>query len=162
MWLLCRMKTASIQELKQELQASNHHQLLELCLRLARFKKENKELLSYLLFEAHDEEAYLNSVKELVDEAFAELPKPNVYLTKKTLRKILRLASRYIKYSGSRQVEAGLLIHFCSRMKELGLANTKNPVLNNLYEMQLKKITTAMKTLHEDIQYDLQKEIDRL
>lgn len=156
------MKTASIQELKQELQATGHHQLLELCLRLARFKKENKELLSFLLFEAHDEEAYLNSIKELVDEAFTELPKPNIYLTKKTLRKILRITNRYIKYSGSRQVEASLLIHFCSRMKSLGMADTKSPVLNNLYEMQLKKIRTAMKTLHEDIQYDLQKEIDGL
>lgn len=156
------MKTASIQELKQELQATSHQRLLELCLRLARFKKENKELLSYLLFEAHDEETYLNSIKELVDESFTELPKPNVYLTKKTLRKILRLISRYNKYAGSRQVEAGLLIHFCSRMKALGMANTKNPVLNNLYEMQLKKIRTAMKDLHEDIQYDLQKEVDRL
>lgn len=156
------MKTASIQELKQELQASNHHQLLELCLRLAKFKKENKELLSFLLFEAHDAEAYLNSIKEMIDEAFTELPKPNVYLTKKTLRKILRFTNRYIKYSGSGQVEAGLLIHFCSRMKTLGIPNTKSPVLNNLYEMQLKKITTAMKTLHEDIQYDLQKEVERL
>lgn len=156
------MKTASIQELKQELQATSHHQLLELCLRLAKFKKENKELLSFLLFGAHDEEAYLNSIKELVDEAFTELPKPNIYLTKKTLRKILRLTNRYIRYSGSRQVEAGLLIHFCSRMKALGMPQAKSPVLQNLYEMQLKKIKTAMKGLHEDIQYDLQKEIDRL
>jgi len=102
------------------------------------------------------------ATKELVDEAFTELPKPNIYLTKKTLRKILRITNRYIKYSGSRQVEANLLIHFCNRMKSLGMADTKSPVLNKLYEMQLKKIRTAMKTLHEDIQYDLQKEIDGL
>ena len=51
------MKTASIQELKQELQATSQTKLLDLCLRLAKFKKENKELLTYLLFEAHDEEA---------------------------------------------------------------------------------------------------------
>lgn len=160
--LLCRMRTASIQELKQELQASSQHKLLELCLRLAKFKKENKELLTFLLFEAHDEEAYLNGVKELIDEAFAELPKANLYLTKKSLRKILRIANRYVKYAGSKLVEATLLIHFCRKMKTSGIPYTKSTVLNNLYEMQLKKIHTALQSLHEDIQYDLRKELEGL
>lgn len=156
------MKTATVQELKQGLQAVSHHKLLELCLRLAKFKKENKELLTFLLFEAHDEEAYINSVKVLIDEGFTELPKANLYLTKKSLRKILRITNRYIKYSGSKLAEATLLIYFCSKMKNSGIPYSKTTVLKNLYEMQLKKINTAMKTLHEDIQYDLQKELNEL
>jgi len=156
------MKTATVQELKQELQAVSHHKLLELCLRLAKFKKENKELLTFLLFEAHDEEAYINSVKVLIDEGFTELPKANLYLTKKSLRKILRITNRYIKYSGSKLAEATLLIYFCSKMKSSGIHYSKTTVLKNMYEMQLKKINTAMKTLHEDIQYDLQKELNEL
>jgi len=156
------MKTATIQELKQELQAVNHSKLLELCLRLAKFKKENKELLTFLLFEAHDEEAYINSVKALIDEGFTELPKPNLYLTKKSLRKILRITNRYIKYSGSKLVEATLLIYFCNKLKASGIPYSKTTVLKNLYEIQLKKINSAMKTLHEDIQYDLQKELNEL
>lgn len=154
------MKTATIQELKQELQAVNHSKLLELCLRLAKFKKENKELLTFLLFEAHDEETYINSVKALIDEGFTELPKPNLYLTKKSLRKILRTTNRYIKYSGSKLAEATLLIYFCNKLKTSGIPYSKTTVLKNLYEMQLKKINSAMKTLHEDIQYDLRKELD--
>ncbi len=51
------MKAASIQELKQELQHTSLKEITELCLRLARFKKENKELLTYLLFEASDAES---------------------------------------------------------------------------------------------------------
>lgn len=156
------MKTATVQELKQGLQAVSHHKLLELCLRLAKFKKENKELLTFLLFEAHDEEAYINSVKVLIDEGFTELPKANLYLTKKSLRKILRITNRYIKYSGSKLAEATLLIYFCSKMKNSGIPYSKTTVFKNLYEMQLKKINTAMKTLHEDIQYDLQKELNEL
>ena len=58
------MKTASISELKQELQYRSEKEIMELCLRLARFKKENKELLTYLLFEAQDEEAYLEEKGE--------------------------------------------------------------------------------------------------
>lgn len=156
------MKTATIQELKQELLAVNQPKLLELCLRLAKFKKENKELLTFLLFEAHDEEGYINGVKALIDEGFTEVPKPTLYLTKKTLRKILRITNRYIKYAGSKQAETALLIYFCQKMKNSGIAYQKSTVLNNLYEQQLKKINAALQQLHEDLQYDYQREVDAL
>ena len=48
------MKAATVHELKEELKHRSAAQLVELCNRLVRFKKENKELLTYLLFEAHD------------------------------------------------------------------------------------------------------------
>jgi hypothetical protein len=156
------MKTASIQELKQELAALNQSRLLELCLRLAKFKKENKELLTYLLFEAHDEEAYINSVKLLIDEGFEELPKSNLYLNKKTLRKILRITNRYIKYAASAQVEVSLLIYFCNKMKQSGIPFQKSNVLNNLYASQVKKIKSALSGMHEDLQYDFQKDVSLL
>ena len=127
MWeYICVMKTATVQELKQELLALKPAKLTELCLRLARFKKENKELLTFLLFEAHDEGAYIQSVKELIEEGFTELPKPNLYLSKKTLRKILRITNRYIKYSGSKTAEVSLLIYFCQQMKSSGIPYEKS------------------------------------
>ena len=49
------MKAATVSQLKKELQHRNPDELLQLCLRLARFKLENKELLTYLLFEADNE-----------------------------------------------------------------------------------------------------------
>ena len=153
------MKTATIQELKQELQENSQQKLLALCLRLAKFKKENKELLTYLLFEAHDEEAYIASVKLLIDEGYTELPKANAYLTKKTLRKILRITNKYIKYTGSKQAEAALLIYFCQKMKKLDAQIKKSNVLHNLYLLQIKKINTALDTLHEDLQYDYRREL---
>ena len=56
------MKAATIHEIKQELNTTPPAALLDLCLRLAKYKKENKELLTFLLFEAHDEAAYIESV----------------------------------------------------------------------------------------------------
>lgn len=156
------MKTATVHELKQELQSVAPARLLELCLRLARFKKENKELLTYLLFEAHDEEAYINSVKGIIDEGFAQLPEGGLYLVKKSLRKILRTANKYIRYTGSKQAEAALLIHFCTRLKNSGIEIQKSTVLMNLYLQQLKKIETAVQSLHEDLQYDYRREMDAL
>jgi hypothetical protein len=156
------MKSASVQEIKQELQSLNPIRLLELCLRLAKFKKENKELLTYLLFESHDEEAYIQSVKIWMEEEFEELPRATLYLTKKSLRKILRNANKFTRYTGSKVVEAAILIHFCKMVKEKGISYEKSTVLNNLYQQQIKKIRLALEQLHEDLQYDLQKDLDDL
>jgi hypothetical protein len=156
------MKAATINELKQELLNTTPQKVTELCLRLARFKKENKELLTYLLFEAHDTTAYIKNVKDEMDNHFAEINKTNVYFVKKTLRKILRIANKYARYSGLAQVEIEVLIYFCICMKALNIPINKNPVLTNIYNNQLKKITKAVGALHEDLQYDYQREINKL
>jgi len=156
------MKASTINELKQELVNAPASTLVELCLRLARFKKENKELLTYLLFEAHDTSAYIQSVKKAMALQFADINKSNVYYVKKTLRKILRTAKKYIRYSGLAIVEVELLIYFCELMKELNTPINKNPVLLNIYQNQLKNINKALPGLHEDLQYDYLKAINKL
>lgn len=148
------MKAASIQEIKQELKTLTPTELTEICLRLARFKKDNKELLTYLLFEASDETAYIENVKKEIDGEFAELPKPNLYLTKKSLRKVLRNTAKQIRYAGSPQAEVELLTYFCRKIRSSGLPIKDSPVLTNLYRQQLKKIRSVISTMHEDLQYD--------
>ena len=61
------MKTATISELKKELKYKSQEQLLEYCLAMARFKKESKELLTYLVFESEQEDTYIKSVKQYMD-----------------------------------------------------------------------------------------------
>ena len=156
------MKASTINELKQELVNAPASTLVELCLRLARFKKENKELLTYLLFEAHDTTAYIKSVKQAMAEQFTDINKSNVYYVKKTLRKILRTAKKYIRYSGLAIVEIELLIYFCESIKELNIPIGKTPVLYNIYQNQIKNINKALKGLHEDLQYDYQKTVNKL
>lgn len=156
------MKAATIAEIKQELANTSTVKLAELCLRLARFKKENKELLTYLLFEAHDIAAYIESVKSEISLQFQEINKSNVYFVKKTLRKILRITNKYTRYSGLATTEIELLIYFCNCMKALDIPINSNPVLNNIYHNQVKKIHKAMAAIHEDLQYDYRREIDQL
>lgn len=148
------MKTATISELKQELAATPPAKVQELCLRLARFKKENKELLTFLLFEAHDATAYIESVKQEMTSLFGEVNTSNVYFAKKTFRKILRIANKYIRYCGLPQAEAELLLHFCMGMQETGVPVDRYPVVLNLYNNQVKRIHKALALLHEDLQYD--------
>ena len=156
------METTSLTDIKKELQTRDLPTILAMCLRLAKHKKENKELLDYLLFEAHDEQGYINNVKEEVGELFKTLPPGHLYLVKKTLRKILRFTNRQIKYSGQKQTELELRIFFCSKMKEARIPLHHGTVLFNLYHQQLLKILAAQAKLPEDLQFDYQVEIANL
>ena len=156
------MKAASLKEIKTELCTLHPNKLAELCLHMAKFKKENKELLTYLLFEAHDERNYIREVKLQMDELFTDVNTSNTYLAKKTIRKILRIANKYIKYTGSKLTEVELLIHFCKHTKKLGIPLPINTALGNIYLRQTQKIHKALATLHEDLQFDYEEELGEL
>nr|NQU89429.1 hypothetical protein [Bacteroidota bacterium] len=153
------MKAAYISHLKREMKNRSSNELLEICLRLARFKKENKELLTYLLFEIQDEQAYIESVKLDIDEQFSEINKNNLYFAKKSIRKIVRNTNKFIRYSGNKQTEVELLIYFCKKMKDSGFLSAGSIAINNLYTRQIQKIQKTIKSLHEDLQYDYGKEL---
>jgi hypothetical protein len=153
------MVIASLQEIKKELRTLDPDRLQELCMRLAKYKKENKELLNYLLFEADHEREYIKHVKDEMAELFASIPPSNVYLIKKSLRKILRFANRQIKYSGEKQTELEVRIFFCTKMKETKIPRSQGTVLYNLYQQQLKKIEAAFSKLPEDIRADYDREL---
>ena len=157
------MKAASVNEIKQELKELNPAQLSELCLRLARFKKESKELLSFLLFEAGDTSLFSAKVKAEVDELFSLLKaEKNLYFTKKSLRKILRTVTKYSRYAASDELTAEWLLYFCTKLNDSGIPFRKSPVLVNMYQNQLKKINKLVEGMHEDMQGDYQKDLDQL
>lgn len=152
------MKTASLKELKTELGRIHPARLAELCLQLVKYKKENKELLTYLLFDSFDEKAYIEEVKLLTDELFKEVNKNNIHLAKKTIRKILAVVNKQIKFSGSKQTEVELLLHFCQKLRKCGVPMYANSAIGNLYHRQVMKIDKAMASLHEDLQFDYSEE----
>lgn len=156
------MKAASVNELKEELKQLPAARLVELCLRLAKYKKENKELLNYLLLESGDEQGYIHAVKNVIAEEFSTVNSSNLYFAKKTIRKILRTANKHIRYIGTKQAEAELLLYFCSVLKGSGIAFEKSTALSNLFHAQVKKASKAIDTMHEDLQYDHKKELNKL
>jgi len=151
------MKVYTIHEIKTELEQGNTKELISLCLKLAKFKKENKELLSFLLFDADDISEYVKNIKHETDQQFEEINKSNIYFIKKSVRKILRSLNKYIRFSLSKQVEAELLIHFCNCIISHSVPIKKSQQLMNLYQTQLKKIDQALSALHPDLQYDLRR-----
>jgi len=156
------MKAVTIKELKQELDNITPKELRELCLRLSRFKKENKELLTYLLFESSDEASYVESVKSEIDQQFELINKKSYYLIKKGIRKILSNTRKYIRYSKNKKTEIDLLIYFCTKLKKFSPSIQKNTGLRNLYTRQIDNIRIKLSSLHEDLQYDYALELNAL
>ena len=156
------MKSANIREIKKELNEPPPNQVMELCLRLCRFKKENKELLTYLLFESHDEAAYIDSVKEEIDDRFEQVNRKSPYFVRKSFRSILSMTRKYIRYSGNKETEVELLLHFCFRLKEFRPDIRHNKRQQNLFLKLSEQIEKKISMLHEDLQFDYQRELKKL
>ena len=156
------METASINVIKKELKNLPPEELQVIIARLAKYKKENKELLSYLLFEALDEQEFVEGVKNEIDEQFLNLNRTSFYLAKKTLRKVLKTTNKYIRFSGSKETEIQLLIHFCKKLKTSGLNYKASRVVFNMYINQIKRINKVLSMMHEDLQYDYKDEVENL
>ncbi len=156
------MKPASLAEIRKELKTRDPKELAELCLRLGRFKKDNKELLSYLLFEAQDEAAYIEAIKYDIDDMMDEINTSHIYYAKKGLQKILRQLNKNIRYSGNKQTEVEVLLYFCQAVRDSGIPIHRSTVITNMYERQKVKIQKALSSLHEDIQADYESVIEEL
>ncbi len=156
------MKAASLKEIKTELNHRSTQELLQLCLRLSKFKKENKELLTYLLFESADEEAFIQSIKDKVDSDFETINTKTFFYIKKSIRKILRELKKFIRYSQNKETEVELLLYFCEKLKDFKPSIKRNTTLTNLYNRQIDYISKKVKTLHEDLQYDYKLELEEL
>ncbi len=156
------MDIAPLSHIKKELKLLPPEELQELIIRLAKYKKENKELLSYLLFEAYNENEYIRLVKEEINLQFSSLNRSSFYLAKKTLRKVLRTTNKYIRYSGKKETEIELLLYFCKKMKASRLNYKQSRVVFNMYINQVKRIQKVISMLHEDLQYDYREELEAL
>jgi len=156
------MKPAPLVELKKELKTLDANKLMEICLRLGRFKKENKELLTYILLEADDEEAYIRNLKSELNEMMTTVHTSHSYYAKKGLRKMIRFIDRFVKYSGKVETEVQVRIHFCQLVKDARLPIHRSKVLTNLYDRQLIKIGKKLEKLHADLQYDYKATIEDL
>ncbi|MFT7230417.1 MAG: DNA repair protein RadC [Bacteroidia bacterium] len=156
------MKAVPITRIKKELQHLSQEDLVEIVLRVGKYKVENKELLTYLLFEAGNEDGYIDVVKEYIDEQFELVHQQHYYYIKKSVRKILRTIKKYIKFSKKPETEAALLIHFCRKLKKMEPSYINNTVLTNMFDRQLGLAEKTIGKMHEDLQYDYKLELEEM
>ncbi len=156
------MEIAGIREIRATLKEKTPQELLELCLKMGKYKKENKEYLTYLLYEASNETSYIESVKRQVVEEFEDINRSSFYQIKKSVRKILRLVIKYIRYSKKKDTEVQLRLFFCQQLIAMKPSLKRSTVLKNIYYQQLKVARKAVEKLHEDLQYDYEIEMGEL
>lgn len=156
------MKTATVTELKKELKTRSQADLVELCLKLSKFKKENKELLTYLLYEADNEPQYIENVKSEIDIQFSEINRKSTYIVQKNVRRIQRNVKKYIRYSKLKETEVELLIYFSVKLKALIPTIGRSSVLQNILERQVDVLSKKVTALHEDLQFDYERELEEL
>ena len=152
------MKPATVSQLKKALVQLEHDELLDACVRLAKFKADNKELLTYLLMKSGDEQAYADEVCDEIDDL---IPRSRS-IHKKTLRKIIRGFEKCIRYSGDKETELQIRVHFCRRIYDQGIRFGRCRVSANMYAGQLKKIEKAIEKVHPDLQFDFRYQINGL
>ena len=150
-----------LQDIKKELQHLSAQQLTDLCLRVARHKKENKELMAYMLFEADNQPAFIEKVKAEVGFMFSQLPVQS-YNAAKYLRKILRLIGKYVKFMASKEAEIELLINFCDSYMQYADRKSSYKPLRLILTRQVEKIKGLISKLHEDLQADYLAEYELL
>lgn len=156
------MKAVTLKQLKDELSHKSANELKELCIHLSKFKKENKELLTYLMFESHDEEQYIQSVKDQMDVFFTEINTKSFFYVRKSVRKVLTLTKKFIRYSKKKETEVALLLYFCHKLKNFKPSINRSTRLTNTFDRQIILVKKAISTLHEDLQYDYQLELNDL
>ncbi len=156
------MQIATISQFKKELKSFTKEELTEVVLTLAKYKKDNKELLSYHLFEKYDETSYINNVKIEVDILFETINVTRYFSTNKSVRKILRLVKKYAKFSKNKETEIELLLYFCKKISDLNISSNINTILVNIYERQMTLINKNISKMHPDLQHDYLLELEAL
>ena len=156
------MKAAGVKAIKDDLKLRSKEELEELCLKLSKFKKENKELITYLLFEADDENYFIQNIKEEISVGFNEVNRNSYYYVKKSIRKILRNTKKNIRYSKKKQTEIELLLFFCKKLKSFSPSITKSIPLTRIFDREIERVKKLVQSLHEDLQYDYTLEIETI
>jgi len=156
------MNTPKLVDIKKALKHCSREELIELNIRLAKHKVENKELLHYVLFDAQNETQFVEQIKNFINDEFAEINTKNYYWMRKSIRKVLKNIKKYIRFSKNKDTEIELLLHFLAQMLQLQPDVMKDKRLRNLYERNLLMVDKKISGVHEDLQYDYQLQREKL
>jgi hypothetical protein len=143
----------SLASLKKELSSLERSELINICTRLARHKKENKELLAYLLLDADDPLHYAEKTKPLLDEPF-DVPYHSAWAFAKRLRKTLRLIAKYQRFTGSVRGEVELLIYFLQKFQGNLLHELKYQAIQKIVFRCMQKLEVLIHKVDEDYRSD--------
>lgn len=157
------MKPSTLNEIKKELNHLSAKELADLFLLVAKFKKENKEYISYLLFESHNKRALLEDIKAEIKGMIIDFNGNYFkYDFKKKLRKLKAFLSKYNKFLNDKALSVEMHLFVCHTLKEHDYPYIKYGVPDAFFALQIKKINTLLNGLHDDLKYDFGRQLETL
>ena len=156
------MKPATLVQIRKELETVSYNRLLDITMKMVRHKTENKEFISFVLFDEENVADFASDIRHEISEMMQEVQYKPSYIIKRTLRKVLRYISRYCGYVSDKEFEAEMLVYFCRLMKEKRLHRTPIKSINIIYYKQLEKIEKLLPKLTGEVKTDIENELAEL
>ncbi len=156
------MQIPSLAQLKKELSYLSEKELTELILDLSKFSRDNKSYLFFKLNEKEHPGLFVEMAQEDLLLEFQNARSDHYYYAKKSAQKIRRKMNKLLKLTKEKTNQIEILLFFCEQLREHGFLEHRHSVLDNLYQMQLKKAIKLIDGLHEDLQFDYESRIESL
>lgn len=155
------MKANSLKEIKTELTEKNKAELIQLCIKLVKLRKENKEMLSFLLFGAENVQSYIDDLKILLQNEFTLLNFP-ARQKLKHIRKTLRTLKKHIRYIEHLESEIHLRLWFCQTLIDNCSHAEIRGAYQKLIQSEIRQIENKIPKLHEDLIFDSRQELEEI
>jgi DNA repair photolyase len=156
------LKVAGLAEIKKQLKLLTEQELIEVVLDLSKFSRDNKAYLFFKLFEKENPNLYVEMVQEELEMEFQKANVRNYHYAKKAAQSIRRKMNKNLKLSKDKTAQIEIITYFCRQLKFYGFLKHRHPVIQNLYEIQIRKVEKLISGLHEDLQYDYQQLLEEL
>ncbi|MCH7400409.1 hypothetical protein ACFOUP_07965 [Belliella kenyensis] len=156
------MKIPSLVQIKKELSYLNDQELTNLIIDLSKFSRDNKSYLFFKLFERDNPRLFVEMVQEELELDFSKSNSNNFHAAKKAAQALRRKLNKHLKLKNDTTVQIELIVFFCKNLKAYGYLRHGHPVIQNLYDAQLRKIQNLISKLHEDLQYDYEAVLEEL
>ncbi|WP_075351270.1 hypothetical protein [Algoriphagus marinus] len=156
------MKIPSLAQLKKELSYLPEKELIEVILELSKFSRDNKSFLFFKLNEKDNPGLFVEMAQEDLANEFQNARADHYYYAKKSAQKIRRKMNKLLKLTKNKTDQIEVILFFCEQLKENGFLDHRHAVLDNIYQMQVKKAVKLIDGLHEDLQFDYEGRIEDL
>lgn len=156
------MQYPSLTEIKRELSYLNEKEINELLLDLVKFNRENKAYLYFKLYSRNNPGLFVELVQQELEAEFSKAIQSNSYHVKKSSQSIRRKFNKFLKLTKNKTDQVDLILFFCEKLNEYGYLRFRNPVVDNLYKVQLGKAKKLVSGLHEDLKWDYETKMKEL
>jgi hypothetical protein len=156
------MQLPSLAQIKKELKTLDEMELIDVIVDLSKFTRDNKAYLYFRLFEKDNPRLFIEMVEGELEWQFQNANIKNYFTAKKSAQAIRRKLNKNLKLTKDKTAQIELIAFFCEKISAYGYLKYHHPVIENLYQAQIRKMENLTAGLHEDLQYDYREMISQL